>query len=144
MAPTIYVVRHAQGEHNVKRRHHLRDPHITELGREQCKQLREKFPYHDDISIVMASPLIRTIETASLCFGQALRKPDVPFLLIPAAQEIANQACDIGYDPDELKPMVKEMLEKEDLEFDPSKIDYSLVHEGWNSKVCAVCVTMKI
>lgn len=84
----------------------------------------------------MASPLIRTIETASLCFGPALKKPDVPFLLVPMTQEIANQPCDIGYSPAELKPMVEEMLSHEQLDFDPSKIDFSLVEEGWNSKVC--------
>lgn len=83
----------------------------------------------------MASPLIRTIETASLCFGKALSTPNVPFLLVPTAQEVANQACDIGYPPEELKPMVKDMLLKEDLDFDPAKIDFSLVEDGWNSKV---------
>jgi len=88
----------------------------------------------------MASPLIRTIETASLSFGPALSKSDVPFLLVPTAQEIANQGCDIGYDPAELKLMVKEMLSKEDIEFDPAKIDFGLVHEGWNSKVCSFSV----
>nr|AWW17223.1 hypothetical protein [Hormonema carpetanum] len=134
MPPTIFVIRHAQGEHNVKRRHHLRDPHLTELGREQCRQLRSTFPHHDEISIVMASPLLRTIQTASFCLGPALKKPEVPFLLIPTAQEIANQPCDIGYPPEELKPMVREMLSKEDLEFDAEKIDFSLVEEGWNSK----------
>lgn len=120
----------------VQRRHHLRDPHLTELGREQCRQLRSTFPHHDEISIVMASPLLRTIQTASFCLGPALIKPEVPFLLIPTAQEIANQPCDIGYPPEELKPMVREMLSKEDLEFDAGKIDFSLVEEGWNSKVC--------
>lgn len=152
MPPTIFVVRHAQGYHNIKvgsyplessygvadslqRRHHLRDPHITDLGHEQCIQLRDKFPHHDEIDIVMASPLIRTIETASLVFGEALQKPDVPFLLIPMAQEIANQPCDVGYGADELEPLVRETLAKENVPFDTAKIDFSLVVDGWNSKV---------
>lgn len=86
----------------------------------------------------MASPLLRTIQTASLCFGPALKNPDVPFLLIPTAQEIANQPCDIGYAPAELKSRVREMLGREELEFEPeTKVDFGLVQEGWNSKVCA-------
>jgi len=86
----------------------------------------------------MASPLMRTIETASFVFGKALQRPDVPFLLIPMAQEIANQPCDIGYPPDELKGLVQETLAKEDMPFDAAKIDYSLVTEGWNNKVVLV------
>lgn len=83
----------------------------------------------------MASPLIRTIETASLVFDKALQRPEVPFLLVPMAQEIANQPCDIGFAPSELQPMVDETLAKEKVSFDISKIDFSLVIDGWNSKV---------
>ncbi|GAB7354451.1 hypothetical protein MBLNU459_g4937t1 [Dothideomycetes sp. NU459] len=134
MPPTIFVVRHAQGYHNIKRRHHLRDPHITGLGHEQCIQLRNSFPHHDEIDIIMASPLMRTIETASLVFEKALDRRNVPFMLVPMAQEIANQPCDIGFAPDELKTLVRETLAKENVSFDVAKIDFSLVEEGWNSK----------
>ncbi|KAJ5204600.1 phosphoglycerate mutase family protein-like protein [Penicillium cinerascens] len=41
MPPTVYVIRHGQGEHNVNEVHHLRDPLLTETGKAQCKKLQE-------------------------------------------------------------------------------------------------------
>lgn len=185
MPPTLYLVRHAEGEHNVnvsiyfedpippfllgfhtlhlvlsepkeptlfqqlflprpfsppetdppQRRHHLRDPHLTPLGHTQCAALRETFPDNDKVSIVMASPLKRTIQTASYCFGAALARPDVPFLLVPHAQEVAANPCDTGFAADELKAALPEMVDAKSVEFDLGKIDFGLVEEGWNSKV---------
>ncbi|KAF4534040.1 Phosphoglycerate mutase family protein [Lasiodiplodia theobromae] len=134
MPPTLYLVRHAEGEHNVNRRHHLRDPHLTPLGHTQCAALCETFPDNDKVSIVMASPLKRTIQTASYCFGAALARPDVPFLLVPHAQEVAANPCDTGFAADELKAALPEMVDAKSVEFDLGKIDFGLVEEGWNSK----------
>jgi broad specificity phosphatase PhoE len=83
----------------------------------------------------MASPLIRTIQTACLGFGDVLReKPDVKFLLVPFAQEIANQPCDIGYPQAELKQKISAWLDEENIGFGIERMDWSLIEEGWNSK----------
>ncbi|KAF4313636.1 Ubiquitin-conjugating enzyme E2 [Botryosphaeria dothidea] len=134
MPPTLYLVRHAEGEHNVNRRHHLRDPPLTHLGHEQCGQLRGAFPDNDKVSLVLASPLKRTIQTASYCFGAALARPDVPFLLVPLAQEVAANPCDTGFPADELRGAVPELVKEGEVPFDLRKIDFGLVEEGWNSK----------
>lgn len=87
----------------------------------------------------MASPLTRTIETACLGFGDVLReRPDVKFLLVPMAQEIANQPCDIGYAPAELKQRIGVWLDEERMDFGVERMDWGLVHEDWNSKVCVI------
>ncbi|KAI5215558.1 phosphoglycerate mutase-like protein [Aureobasidium subglaciale] len=137
MAPTIYVVRHAQGHHNVNNQHHLRDPNITDLGHTQCTNLSKTFPKSElPASLtIMASPLIRTIQTACLGFGDLLKtRPDVKFLLVPMAQEIANQPCDIGFSQSELKPKIAAWLDENRIGFGVERMNWSLVEDGWNSK----------
>ncbi|OJD33384.1 phosphoglycerate mutase family protein [Diplodia corticola] len=135
MPPTLYLVRHAEGEHNVNRRHHLRDPHLTPLGHAQCAALRSEFADHDKISLIVASPLKRTIQTAAYCFGAALARPDVPFVLAPLAQEVAANPCDTGFPAEELKAALPGMVDADAVGFDVAeKADFGLVEEGWNSK----------
>ncbi|KKY28139.1 putative phosphoglycerate mutase family protein [Diplodia seriata] len=135
MPPTLYLVRHAEGEHNVNRRHHLRDPHITPLGHAQCAALRDEFADSEKVSAVLASPLKRTIQTATYCFGAALARPDVPFVLVPLAQEVAANPCDTGFPADELRAALPEMVGPATVGFDlGAKVDFGLVEEGWNSK----------
>ncbi|KAK8231357.1 histidine phosphatase superfamily [Phyllosticta capitalensis] len=134
---TIYLVRHAEGFHNVENRHHLRDPLITPLGHAQCAALRAEFTDHASISLVVASPLKRTIQTAALSLTPALARPDVPFLLLPLAQEIGWKDCDVGQTADELRALVPGMLSEGDDAVGVevwAKIDYGAVEEGWNSK----------
>ena len=85
---------------------------------------------------MLASPLRRTIQTASLSFGPVLEKKEVPFILLPFLQEISDIGCDIGSSPDELKQLVPKLLAEDHVKFDLSKIDFSEVNEGWNDKVC--------
>lgn len=118
-----------------QRRHHLRDPPLTPLGHEQCGQLRGAFPDNDKVSLVLASSLKRTIQTASYCFGAALARPDVPFLLVPLAQEVAANPCDTGFPADELRGAVPELVKEGEVPFDLGKIDFGMVEQGWNSKV---------
>ncbi|KAF2145324.1 uncharacterized protein K452DRAFT_118418 [Aplosporella prunicola CBS 121167] len=134
MPPVLYLVRHAQGYHNINRQHHLRDPELTPLGTAQCGELRAAFPHHDRIDVVMASPLKRTVQTAALAFEPALRRPNVPFLLVPWAQEIAANACDVGQGREELEGWVRGTFAEMGVRVEPAKVDYGLVEEGWNSK----------
>lgn len=156
MPPKIHVVRHAQGFHNatvsirshfrrwqsnkltsLQRNYDLRDAVLTEVGKAQCRHLRSKFPYHGKIDIVFASPLRRTIQTAALSFGPTLQRQEVPFVLLPILQEVSNVGCDVGIakDEEDLKQIIPELFEKDELDFDISKIDASAVTEGWNNKV---------
>ncbi|KAJ5643480.1 uncharacterized protein N7484_005987 [Penicillium longicatenatum] len=96
MPPALYLVRHGQGEHNLHDSHHLRDAHLTDTGKNQCRDLRDSFLYHDDLSLILASPLRRTIQTAAHAFHPALEKRQIPFVLAPKAQEISKRPCDVG------------------------------------------------
>ncbi|OAL53706.1 hypothetical protein IQ07DRAFT_584343 [Pyrenochaeta sp. DS3sAY3a] len=136
MPPKIHVVRHAQGFHNATRNYDLRDAVLTEVGKAQCRLLKSKFPYHGKIDIIFASPLRRTIQTAALSFGPALQRQEVPFVLLPILQEVSNVGCDVGIakDEEDLKQIISGLFEKDELDFDISKVDASAVTEGWNNK----------
>ncbi|KAJ5541087.1 hypothetical protein N7494_006163 [Penicillium frequentans] len=134
MAPILYLVRHGEGEHNLNNSHHFRDAHLTDTGKDQCRDLRDTFPYHDDISLILASPLRRTIQTAAHAFHLALKKRQVPFALVPKAQEISKQACDIGQDCDVLKAEIPQLIASGAAGFDQANLDTSLLEDGWNSK----------
>jgi hypothetical protein len=83
----------------------------------------------------MASPLRRTIQTAALSFGPTLARPEVPFLLVPGAQEVSGRECNHGYEREELRVEVQKMLKGERLRVGLGKVDYGFVEEGWCSKV---------
>ena len=105
----------------------MRDPLLTPLGEEQCVTLRETFPYHDKICLLIASPLRRTIYTAIRSFPPSLAnghcQPSI--IALPEIQETSDFLCDTGTDVDELR---KEMSENH------TPVDLSLVKEGWNIK----------
>ncbi|KAB8071169.1 histidine phosphatase superfamily [Aspergillus leporis] len=127
MPPIIHCVRHAQGVHNLSTANHvIHDPLLTDLGNEQCRQLSEKFPFHDKVELVTASPLRRTIYTALQSFMPVFEaRKDTKLILLPDVQETSDVPCDTGSDPDVLR---KEMEEK------GLPVDSTLVHEGWNNK----------
>ncbi|KAK9483821.1 histidine phosphatase superfamily [Lipomyces starkeyi] len=134
MSPILYLVRHAEGEHNVNDSHHVQDAVLTHRGKEQCRELRDTFPYHEDISIVLSSPLRRTIQTAAYAFAPILKKPEIPFLLVPHAQEISGLACDVGQERRVLEEELPELIPEEILDIDVTKVDTTLLEDGWNSK----------
>ncbi|KAF2257847.1 phosphoglycerate mutase-like protein [Lojkania enalia] len=138
MPPLLYLVRHAEGQHNVNVRNavHIMDATLTENGKTQCRQLQESFAYHDTIDLVLSSPLRRAIQTTVLSFGPALSRQDVPYLVIPKAQEVSGLTCDIGHSKQELNEKLPELFAGETLQFDLSKINFDAVEEGWNSKAC--------
>jgi broad specificity phosphatase PhoE len=103
------------------------DPMLTSLGEQQCANLRETFPYHDKICLLISSPLRRTIYTTILAFPPALHngrcQPNI--VALPEVQETSDFPCDTGSDVSRLR---KEMREKR------VPVDLSLVKEGWNVK----------
>ncbi|KAF7555397.1 hypothetical protein G7Z17_g2257 [Cylindrodendrum hubeiense] len=125
MPATIHLVRHAQGFHNLSRENEaIHDPRLTELGEQQCQNLRAQFPHHKQVKRLFASPLRRTLQTCLLAFGHqetedTLQQP--PVIAIPEFQEVADSPCDTGSDPATLKQ-----------EF-ASLVDLHRVYDGWNS-----------
>ncbi|KAL2217571.1 histidine phosphatase superfamily [Thermoascus aurantiacus ATCC 26904] len=128
MAPIIHCVRHAQGFHNLSTANHvLPDPLLTELGQEQCRTLRDTFPYHDRVELVTASPLRRTLYTALLGFEPVFHaRRGMKLIALPEAQETSDVPCDCGSDPEALR---REFVEEKGL-----PVDLERVEEGWNSK----------
>lgn len=130
MPPVIHCVRHGQGFHNVGAGcYTLPDPRLTPLGEEQNMVLRNTaFSDQSKISLILASPLCRTLQSAYLVFQPALTTsskcyPEI--IAVPDAQETSDDPCDVGTDPSVLRKVVAE-----------SKwpVDLSLVKDGWNVK----------
>lgn len=122
MAPTIYLVRHAQGFHNLSTENEqLHDPDLTPLGLEQCEALCKKFDAHDSITHLVASPMRRTIYTCLRSFEPVVKR-GVQVIALPDAQEISGQPCDIGTDLAKIKE-----------EFG-SQVDFSRVQDDWHVK----------
>ena len=100
---TIDIIRHAEAQHNILGSH-IRDPPLTAAGRAQSRELARGFPYSRQVARVVASPLRRTIETATVAFADSvLRAPSSPgrqkqqkqqqkkpkkILLLPELQEV--------------------------------------------------------
>jgi broad specificity phosphatase PhoE len=130
MPATIYCVRHGQGYHNLGAGHYdLRDPDLTPHGQLQCLDLRNaSFADQLSISLVVASPLRRTLHSAFTIFEEALKSGGNchPLILaLPDAQETSDDLCDTGCDPSELRQMVIE---------NGWPVDLDLVQDGWNDK----------
>ncbi|CRK22728.1 hypothetical protein BN1708_013481, partial [Verticillium longisporum] len=130
MPPLVHCVRHGQGFHNVGGGcYTLPDPHLTPLGEEQSKALgRTVFADQSKISLVLASPLCRTLQSAYLVFQSALTsssKCHPEIIAIPDAQETSDDACDVGTNPSVFRRVVAESK---------LPVNLSLVKEGWNVK----------
>lgn len=112
----------------------MHDPQLTELGIQQCTELRKAFPHHENIDLIVASPLRRTIYTALYSFEPVLKAEgagDKKVIALPLVQETADVPCDTGSDP--------EVLVEEFLKEGKHPVDLGLVEEGWNSKVRTFC-----
>lgn len=101
MPPTrIHLVRHGQGQHNLEsleKNRLIHDAQLTELGVQRCRTFNQEF--HEDINIdlVCASPMWRTIQTASYCFEKVIPQTELKkILLLPDAQETTTVPCDVG------------------------------------------------
>ena len=115
----------------------LLDPVLTQNGKEQCRLLKSTFTHHNDVDIVISSPLRRTIQTTALSFGPALSRKGVPFMLLPILQEIGDMDSDKGIadTADDIKRLLPDLFAEGEVDFDISTIDASAVTNGWNDKV---------
>src|SRR5579875_152589 len=74
---TIYFVRHGQSESNVSEvlSGSGNDIHLTKVGREQAKEAGKKLQ-DKQIQLVVCSPLIRTVDTATIIAEQIGYNPE--------------------------------------------------------------------
>ncbi|UOQ42602.1 histidine phosphatase family protein [Halobacillus salinarum] len=63
----LNLVRHGEGEHtsNVPASLHKKDPHLTSAGKKEAEKLRHLYSLEEG-DLLLASPLTRTLETASI------------------------------------------------------------------------------
>lgn len=124
MTKIIHLIRHAEGFHQLPRDHPnalVRDPCLTTTGIIQSGQFNQRFPYHSCTDLLCASPLRRTIQTASLAFEPEIRR-GLKILALADAQESSDAPCDTGSD---VYKLVSEF---------GTILDVSLLHEGWYEK----------
>ena len=99
------------------------DPLLTPYGEGQCQTLRKNFPYMQNVDLVVASPIKRTIYTALIAFEPVLKEKNLKVIALPELQETSDLPCDTGSKPEELAKI-----------FDGKPVDLDLVSPGWNSK----------
>lgn len=128
MPATIHCVRHARGQHNLGPPYQDSiDPALTTLGRDQYVELCSSgFIDHANISLVAASPMFWTLETAFIVFGPALNdRCGGRILALRNAQEVSDYHSNTGSDP----TILRERCSLHNL-----PVDLSRVSDGWNTK----------
>ncbi len=128
MAPDsiIHLVRHAEGYNQLPKDHpniQIRDALLTETGFQQSKDFCGIFPYHDQIELLCASPLRRTIQTAQLAFRPEIER-GLKILAISEAQECLDEPSDTGSPASDLRSSG----------WPDGLVDYSLLSEDWYIK----------
>lgn len=114
-------MRHGQGYHSSavtpKGGQAIRDPYLTQEGEKQCNEFCHDFGRHDQIDLLLASPLRRALQTCALCFAPCVeRGPQI--VALPLAEEASSVTSDTGVDRDVL---VKEF----------PNVDFDHVKHGW-------------
>lgn len=100
----------------------LPDPSLTPEGMEQCQALRQSFPFHEQLTRIISSPLRRTLHTSIYVFGNETL---YPVLALDTLQEVSDAPSDTGSDIEAIRR-----------EFG-SKVDLSLVRQLWTDKTQA-------
>ncbi|KAJ6784979.1 hypothetical protein PWT90_01778 [Aphanocladium album] len=130
MPPTIHLIRHAEGTHNLSFENHiLHDPGLTDRGKEQAQELAARIAKLQadtsrTIGLVMASALRRTLMTALIAFEPQLSRKQLGVICAwPDVQEVSDLPCDSG------SPLasIRE-------EFGTESVNYALVESGWELK----------
>lgn len=112
MPPTLHLVRHAEGYHNTAwHGEGIHDPFLTDHGVEQCKTLRSNFTHHDELELLMASPMKRAIQTCKVAFQPAVDR-GVKILLMPMAQEASDELMDTGSDMKEINEAFGDLVDE--------------------------------
>ncbi|KAI1814414.1 histidine phosphatase superfamily [Poronia punctata] len=124
MPPTLILIRHAQADHNLTKDYSIHDPSLTELGREQCVDLRKHLireePLARQAELIITSPMRRTIQTALSTVDWLVEK-GVRIEADADWQENSDKPCDTG---SEISKVAAEFPD----------IDYSTVDPVWPDK----------
>ena len=99
MSPVIYLVRHAESEHNISKDFTQRDPPLTASGLAQAVHLAESFPDPASVAVVFTSPLARALQTTTAAFSKIIRKDaarGAQLIIDPDLQERSDLPCDTG------------------------------------------------
>ncbi|GAA5972423.1 hypothetical protein JCM11641_001837 [Rhodosporidiobolus odoratus] len=135
MPPRVFLLRHGEAQHNVgpphpPPDHGQLDPELTSRGVTQCQAIPSVYPtffasLSPENTVIIASPLKRTIQTTLLGFSSLLpssTKQPVELRLLPQLQECGAYPCDIGGPLTETKSRF------------PDWLDWSVVDDApeWN------------
>ncbi|KAH7309900.1 phosphoglycerate mutase family protein [Stachybotrys elegans] len=105
MSHLIYLVRHAESEHNVSKDFSQRDPPLTSLGLSQASALADTFPDPGSIATVFTSPLTRTLQTTLAGFSHIISEQYLKsqgssegarLIIDKDLQERSDLPCDTG------------------------------------------------
>ncbi|OJD32791.1 phosphoglycerate mutase [Diplodia corticola] len=105
MPPTLILIRHAEALHNVDKDYSIPDPVLSQLGLQQCTELRDHLrqgrerPQVSELAeraeLIVVSPMRRTLQTALLGLDWLVEK-GVPLRLDAGWQENSDKPCDTG------------------------------------------------
>ncbi|KAL7942881.1 phosphoglycerate mutase family protein [Trichoderma barbatum] len=105
MECVIYLIRHAEAEHNITKDFSQRDPPLTPVGFEQASSLAKTFPEPSSIAVVLSSPLKRALQTTIAGFSHILALNGVSdghqngsarLIIDRDLQERSDLPCDMG------------------------------------------------
>lgn len=102
----VFLLRHAESQHNVDKNFGRLDPALTESGTKAAEQLGSSFPEPDSVGVILSSPSQRAIQTAFAIFPDVLDRryfdpasgngveAGAVFIVDPDAQERSALPCD--------------------------------------------------
>jgi broad specificity phosphatase PhoE len=131
MPPTVILMRTAQAFHYLPDidYHHKRmkwpDTELTPAGERMCVGgARDLAEQQSSISLVVASPMTRALQTAILVFGRALELPSCAdaVIALPTVKETFNYPFNTGSSTDKLKKLCAEKN---------WPVDLTMVEDGW-------------
>ncbi|KRX10212.1 hypothetical protein PPERSA_10878 [Pseudocohnilembus persalinus] len=101
-------IRHGEGKHQFKKFKNLRDPILTEKGKQQVLEVRQKIE-EIDFDVVYLSPMSRTVESACYLFQDYLqKKKNLRFVMAPKLKEMLFNPNNNGREGKELKEIYGE------------------------------------
>jgi broad specificity phosphatase PhoE len=120
----IHLIRHCQSTFNAPPHNANKlDPDLTNTGTSQAITLGRSFPYLTPDSLIVASPLRRTLNTAIYAFSDHLSTTKSKILALPELQELSQWPCDTG---SSLASLLTEFREH--------PVDFEKVTHDWDSK----------
>lgn len=134
----VWFVRHAEALHNASGDSSVRDPGLTKTGREQALALAASGALRVDAQLVVASPMRRTLETASLALPAHVA-PHARRVACSLVQEIGTSNADTGRPPHELRA---EAAAADAL--DAAQFDLTELEEMWYVKPAPWCKARQI